>query len=76
MPRPRSENTEPINLKIPLTWVETADWLARSGAFPTELQPSRTAMLRHALGYGLAGLREQAEKHASRGSRRQKGSKP
>ncbi len=49
MPRERSDNTEPVNMKIPKAWIKRADRLA------AEAEPAhtRTAILRAALGHGL-----------------------
>ena len=51
MPKEKSENTEAINLKVPLIWIEMADELA---AASEPVRATRTAILRVALGRGLA----------------------
>ena len=67
MPRQRSDNTEAVNLKIPLAWIEMADALAKTGDMPAEV--SRTGVLRAALGFGLQAL---AREHAKRIARHAK----
>lgn len=70
MPRQRSDNTEAVNLKIPLSWIEAADVLAKTGAMPADV--SRTGVLRAALGFGLQALKRENDKRVARKSRRKK----
>lgn len=73
MPKTPSENTEPINMKIPPSWIKMADDLCRNGAMLVPL--TRTAMLRTALGYGLEALTRENDKHRARQERRARRSK-
>ena len=68
MPKAPSDNTEPINMKIPPSWIKMADDLCKRGAMPVPL--TRTAMLRMALGYGLEALTRDNDKHRARQERR------
>jgi hypothetical protein len=63
MPRERSDNTEAVNMRIPLGWIKKADKLAAAA----EPAHTRTAILRAALGQGLEtmyALMPREKKHA------------
>lgn len=59
MPKERSENTEAINLKVPLLWVQMAEELA---AVSEPVRATRTAILRVALGQGLAAMMDRRKR--------------
>ena len=55
-------------MKIPRSWLEVADNLAKSGVLPNEV--TRTEMLRAALGFGLEALMRENDKRRARELRR------
>ncbi len=61
MPRKKSsENTAAINLKVPPAWVEMADEIA--AAESGLVRPTRTDIMRAALGQGLEALAKKRQK--------------
>ena len=68
MPRERSNNSVAINMKIPPTWIALADKLVAMEDGLAE--PTRTAVLRAALGCGLETLMKKRLAKKKRSKRR------
>lgn len=58
MPRPTSDNTVPINMKVSPEWIALADRIASSEKEKGLVRPTRTAVMRAALEYGLEMIAE------------------
>jgi hypothetical protein len=66
MKKSASANTAAINLRVPPEWIETADVLAEASE---PVKATRSAILRAALGRGLAGMMDDRHKKAGKKNR-------
>lgn len=64
MPRPQSENTYPLSVKVPRSWVDLADEVAEKMSRPG-VNVTRTDAIRAALWAGLQQLSQDESKKGS-----------